>query len=156
MIQRSVLTRRTVLAALGSVAIAGCASRGATVGAAAQKVAVLHTSAGQIGIAVGTIAAPKNSAYFLKLVEDRSLVGHRFWRSGHFQGDDRRGLFVEGGMLDSYILGEESPIPPTIAATGLPTLEDWETTEQSGLNCVRGSVFLRSTCSVMVGLFLIL
>lgn len=108
-----------------------------------NEVAVkIDTDFGMIAIAVNVKAAPKIAAFFLSLIDRGQLAGRRFWRTGHLAGDTARGRFIEGGLLDRFVLGEGGPIPATIAQSGLPYLADWETTGQSGLRCRRGSVFL--------------
>lgn len=146
MILRNHWDRRALLAGMASLGFAGCANLStgdlSRPGQEANDVSVtMTTSLGKIGILVNTSAAPKTSTFFLKLVDDGLFDGRRFWRSGHIHGDERRGLFIEGGPLDRFVLGER-PLPPTIAQSGLPVLSDWETTGQSGLDCKRGSVFL--------------
>lgn len=137
-------SRRYILAGLASTTLASCSSlsRAPSLLKPETRTVSVITDAGTIGVQLANLAAPKTTSFFLDAVDAGHFNGRRFWRSGHLRGDDRRGLFIEGGPLDEYMLGERESLPETMATTGLPTLQDWETTGASGLDCSRGSVFL--------------
>lgn len=102
----------------------------------------LQTTAGNIQIEVYADRAPKVAKWFLKQVDAKALNGTKFFRAGHLQRQAPRPRFLEGGVLSPFILGENGQRPATAAEAGVPLLYDWETTQDSGLRHIRGSVSL--------------
>lgn len=141
------LSRRGLLA--GAVlASAGCAApilpdiTGRADVPSSQAAVEIETNRGIIRIEVLTAQAPKVSAWFLGHVDAKAFDGTKFFRAGHLQGQPPRPRFLEGGILSAFLLGETDHKPLTAEQAGVPLLYDWETTEQSGLRHVRGSVSL--------------
>lgn len=99
---------------------------------------VFATELGQIVVEVNILQAPNTSAYFLSLIRDKKFDGHSFFRAGILKGATQPQI-LEGGLLDQAILNSQIT---SIQATGLPLLSDYETTAQSGLKHLYGTVTL--------------
>lgn len=145
-VSKDLASRRTVLSAMTAILTAACAPlRGQQNNVPPSRQASpimvgIETDLGLIQISVEQAKAPKVAAWFLALVNSGKLNGTRFFRSGHLAGQVSRARFIEGGMLSSFLLGEAGTRPANAAQAGLPQLSDWETTKQSGMTHIRGSV----------------
>ncbi len=100
---------------------------------------VLATSLGEIVIEVDVDGAPKTSAYVLGLVDRGELNGTSFFRSAALGERSGEGRIIQGGMLHRWVSAEELP---RLATLDLPTLDDFETTAETGNRHVRGAVSL--------------
>lgn len=144
----AIFSRRAILAGVCAVSASACSTRsqsplvGIVQTAEEAEIIEVQTSLGNIRIEVFADRTPKVARWFLELAEARVFDGMKFFRSGHLQGQPSRPRFLEGGMLSPFLLGENGLKPATAAEAGVPLLYDWETTEDSGLRHVRGSVSL--------------
>lgn len=104
---------------------------------------VVETPRGSISIELNNAAAPKSVEWLLQIVDRGGFDGMAFYRVGQLSGTQGGGpQFVEGGVLAPFLLGETDRQPTTAVEAGVPTLRQWETTAESGLRHVRGSVSL--------------
>lgn len=94
-----------------------------------MPVVIFETSAGNIEIEVNNEKAPNTAKYFLKLIDQGKFNNTSFYRSGP---DVKHGApqFIEGGLLAKFILNSQVT---SIEETSLPILDNYETTEKSGL-----------------------
>jgi peptidyl-prolyl cis-trans isomerase A (cyclophilin A) len=104
-----------------------------------QNEIVLQTRLGRVIIALDEARAPETSRFVRGLVREGRFDGTSFYRAGAASGSIDRTGFVEGGLLDRFVMADASA---SLAASGLPVLEALETTDLSGLRHVRGSVSL--------------
>lgn len=109
---------------------------------ATQVTINIETSQGPISIVLNRAAAPKVVDWLLAIVDRGEFDGTAFYRVGNLAGDQGGPQFVEGGVLAPFLLGETDRQPVTAVEAGVPTLRDWETTAESGLQHRRGSVTL--------------
>ncbi len=94
----------------------------------------VRTAAGVICVELHLDVAPKTINYVLDLVNQGAYDGSTFYRSATL-GHDREPL-IQGGPFCSVITGATKVEPD------LPMLEDFETTQASGLRHVAGTVSL--------------
>jgi peptidyl-prolyl cis-trans isomerase A (cyclophilin A) len=100
----------------------------------------LETGLGRIVIEVYEDRAPKNSAYFLGFVASGAYDGGSFYRAGaSVAADAHPSRIIQGGFLFNAATGEFS-----LEQNGSPVkmLADFETTEDSGITHVYGTVSL--------------
>ena len=102
---------------------------------------VIETELGDIVIEVYENAAPKTSEYFLGLIDRGDYNGGNFYRAGSASSQtvsstDRPQL-IQGGLLYKAISAVEQH---GIKSTGVPLLEEIETTKQTGLKHQYGMV----------------
>lgn len=129
------------LAALIVMLLASCATQQEPK-ARALVLVDLVTSEGTITVALDTARAPRTAAFVLGLVDSGQLDGTRIYRAGWLAGRADGPRFIEGGMLDHLVLGEVATLPASPEQGGVPVLKEWDTTRQSGLSHVRGTVSL--------------
>jgi len=101
---------------------------------------VLETGLGRIVIEVYEDRAPRNAAYFLELVESGDYDGGNFYRAGaSVAADAHPSRIIQGGFLFNAATGEFC-----LEQNGSPVkmLADFETTENSGITHVYGTVSL--------------
>lgn len=125
--------RRSFLLVLAAVAMIGPAS-----GDSPEPEVELVTTLGSIVIRLFPQQAPGTSAWVLELVDQGSFDGTSFYRAG-ILGAQTQPSLVEGGMLDDFVMKGTAK---TIQETGLPVLQQFETTTQSGLKHQYGVVSL--------------
>ncbi|MEM9173774.1 MAG: peptidylprolyl isomerase [Myxococcota bacterium] len=105
----------------------------------------LITEAGEIEIAVDVARAPGVARYFLDLIEAGHYDGARFYRSTTL-GDAGGPRLIQGGPLARWFAPGNEPEParaPGAEAKARPAmLETFETTAESGLHHVTGTVSL--------------
>jgi peptidyl-prolyl cis-trans isomerase A (cyclophilin A) len=132
---------RHFLAALSAVLLAACATPQAREKAAGVLVDIV-TSEGTITIALDTEHALRTAGFVLGLVDSGRMDGTRVYRAGRLGGRTDAPRFIEGGLLDRFVLGEVATLPASPEQGGVPVLKQWETTRHSGLSHVRGTVSL--------------
>ena len=99
-----------------------------------------ETDVGNIEIVVNTHAAPNTARYFLDLVDAGHFNDVTFHRAGaSFSSGSERMQIIEGGAMYRSLTGEDRR---PLSQVGLPLLVDFETTTQSGLAHIRGTVSL--------------
>jgi peptidyl-prolyl cis-trans isomerase A (cyclophilin A) len=104
-----------------------------------NEMIVLTTSLGEIVIEVDVEGAPKTLAYVLGLVDRGDLNGTSFFRSAALGGRPGEGRLIQGGMLHRWVnVGDI----PSLTTLELPTLVDFETTDETGNRHERGAVSL--------------
>jgi peptidyl-prolyl cis-trans isomerase A (cyclophilin A) len=101
---------------------------------------VLETGLGRIVIEVYADRAPRNAAYFLEFIGNGDYDGGSFYRAGaSVAADADPSRIIQGGFLWNAATGEfslnrnDSPVK---------TLPAFDTTEDSGIRHVRGTVSL--------------
>jgi len=100
----------------------------------------LETGLGRIVIEVYEDKAPRNAAYFLEFVASGAYDGGSFYRAGaSVAADAHPSRIIQGGFLFNAATGEFS-----LEQNGSPvkTLPDFDTTEDSGIKHVYGTVSL--------------
>jgi len=100
---------------------------------------ILTTSLGEIVIEVDVEGSPKTSAYVLGLVDRGELNGTSFFRSAALGARPGQGRLIQGGLLHRWVSANEVP---SLTTLDLPTLADFETTDDTGNRHVRGAVSL--------------
>jgi len=101
---------------------------------------VLDTGLGRIVIEVYEDRAPKNAAYFLEIISSGDYDGGSFYRSGlSVATGAESSRIIQGGFLFDAATGEFS-----LERNGSPvkTLVDFDTTDESGITHVYGTVSL--------------
>ena len=101
---------------------------------------VLETALGRIVIEVHEDKSPRNAAYFLEFVGNGDYDGGSFYRAGaSVAADAHPSRIIQGGFLFNAATGEFS-----LEQNGSPVkmLADFETTEDSGITHVYGTVSL--------------
>jgi peptidyl-prolyl cis-trans isomerase A (cyclophilin A) len=101
---------------------------------------VLETGLGRIVIEVYEDSAPKNAAYFLEFVGNGDYDGGSFYRAGgSVSASAKSSRIIQGGFLFDAETGEFS-----LERNGSPvkTLADFDTTDESGITHVYGTVSL--------------
>ena len=97
---------------------------------------VLETSLGNIVLKVDTVNAPVTSTYFLNIVDRGLYNGATFYRSASLDGGQTPQL-IQGGILVNA-LTQTGPISAT--DFDMPTLPEVESTSQTGLKHLRGTL----------------
>src|SRR5210317_2431114 len=101
---------------------------------------VLETGLGRIVIEVYEDRAPRNAAYFLELVESGSYDGGSFYRAGgSVSASAKSSRIIQGGFLFNAASGEFSLEHD---GASVKTLPEFDTTDDSGIKHVRGTVSL--------------
>ena len=101
---------------------------------------VLETGLGRIVIEVYEDRAPRNAAYFLELVESGDYDGGSFYRAGaSVAADAHPSRIIQGGFLFNAATGEFSL---EHNGASVKTLPKFDTTDDSGIKHVRGTVSL--------------
>jgi len=101
---------------------------------------VLETGLGRIVIEVYEDRAPRNAAYFLELVESGSYDGGSFYRAGgSVSASAKSSRIIQGGFLFNAATGEFSLEHD---GASVKTLPEFDTTDDSGIKHVRGTVSL--------------
>ena len=101
---------------------------------------VLETALGRIVIEVHEDKSPRNAAYFLEFVGNGDYDGGSFYRAGaSVAADAHPSRIIQGGFLFNAATGEFC-----LEQNGSPVkmLADFETTENSGITHVYGTVSL--------------
>jgi peptidyl-prolyl cis-trans isomerase A (cyclophilin A) len=101
---------------------------------------LLETELGNIVIEVNESQAPKTSEYFLGLIDRGDYDGGSFYRAGSASSGthvDASPQLLQGGLLYKAMTVVEQH---GIKSTGVPLLEEIETTKQTGLKHLYGTV----------------
>jgi peptidyl-prolyl cis-trans isomerase A (cyclophilin A) len=108
--------------------------------AAANPQVVLETGLGRIVIEIFEDRAPKNADYFLEFVENGDYAGGSFYRAGgSVSASAKSSRIIQGGFLWKAATGEFSLEHD---GTRVKTLPNFDTTDDSGIKHVRGTVSL--------------
>ena len=100
----------------------------------------LETALGRIVIEVFEDRAPKNAAYFLEFVDNGDYDGGSFYRAGgSVSASAKSSRIIQGGFLWNAATGEFSLEHDGARVNTLP---EFDTTEESGIKHVRGTVSL--------------
>jgi peptidyl-prolyl cis-trans isomerase A (cyclophilin A) len=101
---------------------------------------VLESGLGRIVIEVYEDRAPKNAAYFLEYVASGAYDGSSFYRAGaSVAADAHPSRIIQGGFLWNAAAGEFSLEHD---GTSVKTLPEFDTTDDSRIKHVRGTVSL--------------
>src|SRR5210317_1638980 len=101
---------------------------------------VLETGLGRIVIEVYEDRAPRNAAYFLEFVENGDYDGGSFYRAGgSVSASAKSSRIIQGGFLFNAASGEFSLEHD---GASVKTLPEFDTTDDSGIKHVRGTVSL--------------
>ena len=113
---------------------------GAVSAAVTERVhVVLETELGRVVLAIDTERAPLAANYFLRYIDRGDYDGANLYRSASLDGLPTPQL-VQGGLL-AGALNSTHPVDPLAFGVG-SLLPEWDTTAESGLRHLRGSISL--------------
>ena len=101
-------------------------------------IVVLDTELGKITLALDVDKAPIAASYFLDYIDRGKYDGATIYRAASLDGAEASQL-IQGGLLEAELAVDN---PGNLAAYGIETLPEFETTGQSGLRHTRGTVSL--------------